>query len=375
MTHSVPELGEKFSHLWLDGLRRNQLEDGTLDKLVARSGIGGVSTAIGSRDRAIDDNEFYRAVISVCARYGETAEQIYERLNVEDAQAVADVLRPTYDATGCRDGYASLALSPFLAYTTADTIKDADRLWAAVDRPNLMISVPATDAGVAAIPALIARGINVRVTLLFSRSRYEQIADAYCDGLETRVARGATLANVTSVASVNVHAIDAWADRALERVAACMGLPMRGKAGLAVAARCYGAYRSRQRATRWDGLRVAGAQPQRLCWVTSGTEEPASREGLDLLALTSTDTLTSVTPATLDRLLDDRVSVPNAPEEIDAVSDAFEALRAIDIHLEQQASALEREGLAQLVDAYTRCVERIETRRRAIVGAQQGVGT
>ena len=219
MTHSVPELGEKFSHLWLDGLRRNQLEDGTLDKLVARSGIGGVSTAIGSRDRAIDDNEFYRAVISVCARYGETAEQIYERLNVEDAQAVADVLRPTYDATGCRDGYASLALSPFLAYTTADTIKDADRLWAAVDRPNLMISVPATDAGVAAIPALIARGINVRVTLLFSRSRYEQIADAYCDGLETRLARGETLANVTSVASVHVHAIDAWADRALERVA------------------------------------------------------------------------------------------------------------------------------------------------------------
>lgn len=375
MTSTLQRLLGLGQSVWLDDLRREYLEDGTLANLIGEDGVSGVTTNPAIFERAIQDTVFYEAIIAVCARYGEGAERIYERLVIEDVQQAADLLAPTYAQTESTDGYVSLEVSPHLADDGSATVTDAKRLWSLVDRPNLMIKVPATRAGFRAIEALIAAGINVNATLLFSVTRYREVLDAYWRGLETRVANGQSTARLASVASFFISRIDTVIDRQLESEPACMATGLRGKAAIASAKCAYQVFRDSLDEPRWQALASVGAKPQRLLWASTSSKDPAYSDVKYVEELIGPGTVTTLPMQTLLAYRDHGDPHARVADGLDRAKAISAQLAALDIDLEAAAQQLEREGIRQFADAYDRLIARIEVRRGKLDGAMQGVGT
>lgn len=360
--------------VWLDDLRRDYVEDGTLARLIEDDAISGVTTNPAIFEHAIQGTVFYEAIIAVCARFGEDAEGIYERLVIEDVQAAADLLAPTYKGTAFEDGFVSLEVSPHVAHDIDATFAEARRLWSTVDRPNLMIKVPGNEAGLAATRILIGEGINVNVTLLFGLARYIEVVDAYCCGLEDRVKAGHSIEGVRSVASVFVSRIDTCVDRQLDSVSARIGGPLRGRAAIAVATSTYRAYQAALQSRRWQSLVVQGAHPQRLLWASTSTKNADYSDVKYVEALIASETVTTVPMETLDAYRergDPQVRLGDAPSDAQSVE---ASLKALDIDLASMATELEADGIRQFADAYDRLIERIEARRQRIVQATRDVG-
>ena len=295
---------------WLDDLQRRLVAGGGLRRLVEDDGIAGVTSNPSILEKAIAGSEDYRADIDRLRRRGLAAQAVYEQLAIEDVRAAADVLRGVYDASGRRDGYVSLEVSPHLARDAARTVEDARRLWRAVDRPNLMIKVPATPEGIPAVEALLAEGINVNVTLLFSLQAYLAAAAAHRAALARRLAAGADLGHVASVASFFVSRVDTHVDSALEQRAAREPalrehlLSLRGKAAVANARLAYRLYRGFTGSRDWQRLARAGAQPQRLLWASTSTKNPEYRDVLYVESLIGANTITTLPMATIDAFRD-----------------------------------------------------------------------
>jgi len=342
--------------IWLDDIRRNWLADGTLARLIADDAVTGVTSNPAIFEKAIAGHHDYNNAIAGLVRQGRNALEIYEALVVEDVQRAAELLRGVYEETRGRDGYVSLEVSPRLAHDTAATIAEAQRLWARVARPNLMIKVPATDAGLPAIRELIASGINVNVTLLFSVARYHEVASAYLDGLDTRRQAGGPLAGVTSVASFFLSRIDTLVDSQLDALGTPDARSLRGETAIACARLAYQYCKEWLASPRWRALAATGGRPQRLLWASTSTKNKSYSDVKYVESLIGPDTVNTLPIETLEAYRDH--GDPAVRIEIEDGLDFARALPGrlaiLGIDLDAVAQQLEAEGVRKFVEPYDR---------------------
>src|SRR5262249_1538150 len=282
--NTVKALQDHGQSVWLDFLSRGFIAKGELKALVDRDGLRGVTSNPSIFEKAIaHSGEYDDSIAQMLKQRDRAVGGLFECLPVEDINHAADVLRPVFDATRGADGYGSIEVSPYLANDTQRSIDEARRLWREVGRPNLMVKIPATQAGLPAIHALTAEGINVNITLLFSQQVYEQVVEAYVSGLEARAVKGAGLASLASVASFFVSRIDSAVDRLLDARILQANDPdeksrlsaLKGKVAIANAKLAYQRYKRLFAGERWKALEAQGAKPQRLLWASTGTKNKA----------------------------------------------------------------------------------------------------
>jgi transaldolase len=296
--HAIHQLGQS---LWYDNMKRSLLTGGGFKQLIA-DGIVGCTSNPAIFAAAIGQGNDYDAAITAAVKQGvKEPKALYEHLAIEDIRQATDLFRPVYDESRGVDGYVSLEVSPHLAHDTAGTIAEAVRLHAAVARPNLMIKVPATPAGLPAITDLISRGISVNVTLLFAVEAYEKVALAHMAGLEKRQAAGQSVTGIASVASFFVSRIDTLVDELLKKAEKAPEL--QGKIAIANAYEAYAKFLELEASPRWQALAKAGAQPQRLLWASTSTKNPAYPKTLYVDALVAPKTVNTIPPETVDALL------------------------------------------------------------------------
>ena len=342
--------------VWLDFVSRDFIADGGLARLVAEDSVTGVTSNPAIFEKAIKTAASYDSAIRAALAEGDTSvSALFEGLAVRDIQAAADVLRPVYDATRGADGYVSLEVSPYLADDAAATVAEAERLWAAVHRRNLMIKVPVTQAGVSAIRTLIGRGLNVNVTLLFSQDVYEQVALAYLDGLEAFQSKGGDLARVASVASFFISRIDTIVDGLIEqklRAGADSQLAsLKGKTAIANAKLAYRRFERIFSGPRWDALARGGARVQRLLWASTGTKNPGYSDVLYVDGLIGPHTVNTMPPATLDAFRDHGAAALTLSEGVDEAHHSLEAIVRAGIDVEIVARDLLGAGVQLFADA------------------------
>jgi len=297
---------------WLDFIRRNILLNGDLNKMIANDGLRGMTSNPAIFEKAITAGDDYDDIIKAPDAKSSTAMALYEKIAIRDVQEAADIFRPVHTETKGRDGYVSLEVSPNLAFDTQATIAEARRLWKAVNRPNVMIKIPATPQGLPAIRQALEEGININITLLFAQSAYEQVAEAYLAALEARAAKDQDISQIASVASFFVSRIDSLVDSTIdaklktETDASKKALleSLRGKVAIANARRTYAKYQELFGGSRWKALAARGAQTQRLLWASTSTKNPKYRDVLYVEELIGADTVDTIPPATLDAFRD-----------------------------------------------------------------------
>ncbi|MEW6166410.1 MAG: transaldolase [Pseudomonadota bacterium] len=363
--------------IWLDYIRRDLVAGGALRRLIDDDGISGLTSNPAIFEKAIGGSHDYDVALSALVASGERDPAVlFERLAVEDIRAAADLLQPVYRDSAGADGYVSLEVSPQLAMDEAATVHEARRLWRAVDRPNLMIKVPGTLPGVAAVRRLVGAGVNVNVTLLFARATYRAVADAYMRGLETFVAGGGDPARVASVASFFVSRIDTAVDAELERRLASTGAAERavldalcGRVAVANAKLAYADYRAIYAQPRWQALAARGARPQRLLWASTGTKNPRYSDVLYVESLIGPQTVNTVPPATLDAFRDHGRAAPRLAEDIDGARAVLDALAAAGVSLEAITDRLVVEGVRLFVEAHDKLLAAVAVKRDALLRA------
>jgi transaldolase len=337
-------LSEAGVSIWLDDLSRERLSTGNLAQLVAEKDVVGVTTNPTIFASALAKGNAYDATLAELA--GTDVEAAVEKITTDDVRDAADVLRPVYDATNGVDGRVSIEVDPRMAQDTEATIATAKRLWATVDRPNVMIKIPATLAGLPAITAVLAEGISVNVTLIFSIERYRAVMDAFLAGLEQAKANGHDLAPIGSVASFFVSRVDAAIDKALDGIGTDEALALRGKAAIANARLAYAAYQEVFATERWEALAAAGAQPQRPLWASTGVKNPEYRDTMYVDELVVAGVVNTMPQATLDAFADHGIvlgdTVTGTAEEAGATIAAIEKLG---ISVADVTRTLEEEGV------------------------------
>jgi transaldolase len=360
----MQQLSALGQSVWLDYIDRPLLEEGILARMVEEDAVVGVTSNPAIFQKAIASGTDYAELLAALAPGAADAKSLYEQVAIRDIQQAADVLRGVYDRTAGIDGYVSLEVAPELARDTDGTVAEALRLWAAVDRKNLMIKVPGTTEGMPAIEALIAEGLNVNVTLLFAREMYEQTAQAYLRGLEKRRDAGKSVAGIASVASFFISRIDSAADAALtKRGGDAIGL--KGKTAIANAVLAYDHYQALCASERWQALSGAGAMPQRLLWASTSTKDPTYRDVLYVESLIGNETVNTLPPATLEAFRDHGESA----EALSGVSeDAAKTLAAVadaGVDLDALTDRLLDEGIKSFADAFDALLAAVESARTA----------
>ncbi len=359
--------------IWYDNIQRRLLKDGTLAGMIARDEIRGITSNPSIFNKAIAQSDDYDEALIPLAKAGKTAEEIYESLAIEDIRGAADLFLPLYKATNGGDGYVSLEVSPHLARDTAGTCAAAARLWKLVDRPNLMIKIPATVEGLPAITETIARGINVNATLIFSQSCYTDVAEAYISGLEKRQDERKPLDKIASVASFFVSRIDAKADKILKaRVQvkdwrSPLASALQGRVAVANAKNAYQKFEEIFNSERWFFLLMAGATLQRPLWASTSTKNPAYSDVKYIEELIGPKTINTVPPHTLDAFRDHGTARLTLESGQEKAGQAFEELRALAINFQDIAQELEEEGVAAFAKAYDDLLETIEQRRKNVL--------
>ena len=346
--------------VWLDFVDRKFLAEGGLQKLVDEDGLTGVTSNPSIFEKAMGHGTAYDAALADFdhAHPGAPAMERYEHLAIQDIQAAADTLRPVYDRLGGKDGYVSLEVSPYLANDTDGTIAEAAKLWAAVDRPDLMIKIPGTPAGVPAIAATIAAGINVNVTLLFSIEAYKSVALAFVAGLEQRVSRGEAVDKLASVASFFVSRIDTKIDDAIDArlkagdAEAEALKAVRGKVAIANAKLAYAWYEAFIASDRWQALAAKGAMPQRLLWASTGTKNPDYPDTLYLDTLIGKDTVNTVPPKTLDAFRDHGTAAETLTQDVDGARHILAEAERLGLDLDEVTDTLVEEGVGSFSKAF-----------------------
>lgn len=359
--HDLHEAGQS---VWLDFIRRDMIGNGELAGLVA-DGIRGVTSNPSIFQQAIDTSDQYDDQIRdvLAARPEATVDDVFEELAVRDIRNAADVLRSVYDASGRNDGYVSLEVSPLLADDTAGTIEAAHRLWEKVDRPNVMIKVPATPAGMPAIEELTAAGINVNVTLLFALAAYEDAAHAYVRG----VARADHPETVSSVASFFVSRVDTKADGVLEKIGTPEALELRGQVAVANAMLAYRTYAAIFEGPAFAAERAAGARPQRCLWASTSTKNPAYNDVLYVDSLVGPNTVNTLPPATIDAFVDHGTINPSAVASNAAKAEAtLHAFRAVGGDMDRVTEELLQEGVEKFADSYVDMLDTLRNKIEAI---------
>ncbi|MGC1993317.1 MAG: bifunctional transaldolase/phosoglucose isomerase, partial [Pseudolabrys sp.] len=355
---------------WLDYLKRSLIESGELRTMIERDGVMGVTSNPSIFEKAIGESDEYTAALKEFQAQGNhSVSAIYEHLAIDDIRDAADVLRPVYEQTFGRDGYISLECSPYLANDTDATIGEALRLWQMVGRPNLMVKVPATQAGVPAIRQLIGRGLNINITLLFSVSVYEQVVEAYISGLEDLKRAGGEVTKIASVASFFVSRIDTAIDKRLDKLSdRQLADQLRGKAAIANAKLAYVRYKALFSGPRWQLLAASEAKTQRLLWASTSTKNPAYKDTMYVEALVGRDTVDTIPPATMDAFRNHGEVTPDVIEQ--DVAGARTMLAELEQHgilLKEVTEELVTDGVQQFADAFDKLFGAIALRRRALL--------
>jgi len=370
--NSSQKLLEAGQSVWYDNIQRKLLKNGEMARMITQGEIRGVTSNPTIFMNAIAKSQDYDETLVPLAAAGRSAEEIYYQLAIEDIQAVADLFLPLYEETGGADGYVSLEVSPYKANDAAATAEEARQLWQRVNRPNLMIKIPATLAGLPAVTETIAAGINVNVTLIFSCERYAAVMDAYMAGLEKRVAGGLPVNTIASVASFFVSRVDTNVDAQLQKIIASGGSKaaaaekLLGKAAVANACLAYADFKAAIASSRWQKLKAAGARPQRPLWASTSTKNPVYRDVIYVEELVGADTVNTVPPQTLVAMLDHGIVRPTSLEENYASSvPVFGSLQALGISMQAVTLQLEDEGVKSFSDAFTALLDSVETRRKA----------
>ncbi|MFB8758207.1 transaldolase [Streptomyces nigra] len=350
---NLKRLSDEGVSIWLDDLSRRRIESGNLAALVAEKNVVGVTTNPSIFQAAIGSGEGYEEQLADLAVRGVTVDEAVRMMTTADVRAAADVLRPVYDATGGRDGRVSIEVDPRLAHETAATVAEAKQLAWLVDRPNVMIKIPATKAGLPAITEVVGAGISVNVTLIFSLERYREVMDAYLAGLEKAAAKGLDLSAVHSVASFFVSRVDADIDKRLTEIGTEEALALKGRAALANARLAYAAYEQVFASERWTALETAGANRQRPLWASTGVKDPSYKDTLYVDQLVAPGTVNTMPEATLDATAD------HGEITGDTVTGGYEraradlaAVEALGVSYDDVVTRLEDEGVAKFEAAW-----------------------
>jgi transaldolase len=324
---------------------------------------------------AITKSNDYDDELIPLAAAGRSADEIFWELAIEDIQAAADLFLPLYRETGGGDGYVSIEVNPNLAADTESTLAQVKMLWQRVGRPNLMVKIPATQPGISAIREATAAGINVNITLIFSRVRYAAVMDAYLSGLEQRVAAGLPVDGIASVASFFVSRVDSNVDPRLQAIIAEGGpradqaAALLGRAAIANARLAYADFKQTFAGARWDSLRAAGARLQRPLWASTGTKNPAYSDVLYVEELIGPHTVNTVPPQTLAAFLDHGRVRLTLEQNLDEAEKTLAALEALGISMDEVTEQLEHEGVKSFAGAFSALLKGVEERRRAEVVA------
>ncbi|MCU1271172.1 MAG: transaldolase [Acidobacteriaceae bacterium] len=358
----VQALGQS---IWLDYMRRDLVTTGQLQRLMTEDGISGVTSNPTIFERAISAGSEYDSVVEGILRTSPDIDctTLFERIEVEDIRMAADVLRPVYDQTNGNDGFVSIEVNPHLAYNTAGSISEAYRLWSEVDRPNLMVKIPATIEGLPAIEHLIAEGINVNVTLTFSVSQYCDVAQAYLSGIE----RARDPRKVASVASFFVSRVDTAVDKALEDVGTSEALALRGKAGIANAKLAYLLFREIFTCDQFQKLKSRGARVQKPLWASTSTKNKAYSDVMYVEGLIGPDTINSVPPETLDAFRHHGRAKVTLPEGLIDAEEVAGRLQAMEINLRSIGMELTEEGVEKFEKSYDELLSSLDNKRKALL--------
>jgi transaldolase/glucose-6-phosphate isomerase len=379
MANPLLEVQKYGQSIWLDYIRRSLISSGGLQALIQNDGLRGVTSNPSIFEKAIGGSTDYDDALKALVQKSDVdAKTLFEALAIQDIQQAADLFRPVYEQTRKRDGYVSMEVSPYLAHDTQGTIEEARRLWKALARPNVFIKVPATPEGIPAIRQLISEGINVNVTLLFSRQVYETVANAFIEGLEALVARGGDPSGVASVASFFVSRIDTAVDAQLTGHLQQSNDPreqdllksLEGQAAIANAKLTYPRYKELFGSPRWQTLAQKGAQTQRLLWASTSTKNPAYRDVRYVEELIGPDTVDTVPSATLDAFRDHGRPRPSLQEGVEDARRTMEALAQVGISMDEVTARLVEDGVRLFADAFDNLLGAVERKRAAILGSR-----
>jgi transaldolase len=359
----VKALAALGQSIWLDYIRRNLIVSGELSRLIKQDGLRGMTSNPSIIEKAIGESHDYDEDIRAMALEGKGVMAIYEALSLGDVQSAADNFRPVYDKTDGQDGYVSLEVNPHLAHDTTGTMEEARRLWTALDRPNVLIKVPATAEGLPAIEQLISEGISVNVTLLFGLPRYRQAANAYIAGIEARAAQEKPVKQVASVASFFVSRIDALVDPLLEKHIvqgsreADVAKQVQGQVAVASAKMAYQIYKEIFGSARFKELANKGARPQRLLWASTGTKNPDYSDVKYIESLIGPDTVNTVPVETLDAYRDHGDPQARLEQDVERASWVLERLPQLGISIDKVTQQLEDEGVEKFNKPFDKLME------------------
>ena len=371
------ELHAQGQSVWLDYIRRGILDNGELEEMIRRHDLRGVTSNPSIFQQAIGDSDDYDDAFDFLAGDQADGPEAYEALAVEDISRACDLFRGVYDESGRADGFVSLEVSPELAHDTQETMDEARRLWQAVGKPNLMIKVPGTEAGLPAIEQLIAEGFNVNITLLFSVQNHEQVMEAFLRGLERRLESGGALDHVASVASFFVSRVDSAVDAQLEKIAAAApddatkqrALGLRGKAAVANAKLAYARFQQIFAGERWERLAAAGAQVQRPLWASTSTKNPEYRDVIYVEELIGPHTVNTMPLATIEAFADHGVARRTVDADLEGARADLAALAEVGIDMDQVTDQLQREGVEKFAKSFRDLLQSVDAKLTRVAQA------
>lgn len=371
-------LQEFGQSVWQDDIHRKMIETGELKRRIDQDGIRGVTSNPSIFDKAIGGGSDYDTAISALAHKGKRVEEIYETLTVEDIQNAADEFRQLYDVSDGKYGFVSLEVNPHLAHDAEKTIEEARRLWAALDRPNVFIKVPATEEGLAAIRRLIHEGINVNVTLLFGLPRYREVAEAYIAGLEARAADGLPLERVASVASFFLSRIDVLVDPMLEKIMNTDGpeaqaaKELHGLVAIASARRAYQIYKETFSGEGFEKLAAKGARTQRVLWASTSSKNPAYSDVKYVEALIGPKTINTLPRETMDAYRDHGDPAARLEAHPETAGKILAGLSELNIDIDAVTRQLEDEGLEKFNKPYDSLMNTIREKGGDVHNMREG---
>jgi transaldolase len=374
MTNPLLELKALGQSVWLDDIDRGQLRSGLFARLIDEDGLSGATGNPTIFEHAITHSSTYDERMQELLRESKSAQEIYEALAMTDERTVADLLRPTYERTNGQDGFVSIEVSPYLAHDTEGTLSEVRRFWETIDRPNLMVKIPSTPAGIPAIRQALAEGININITLIFSIENYRQVAEAYLSALEERSAKGQDISRIASVASFFVSRVDVLVDNLLEDKMKDVGSSaqqqqlkaLEGKAAIANARLAYQEFKRLFSGPRFAALKQQGARVQRPLWASTGTKNPAYSDVLYVEELIGPDTVNTMPLKTLERFHDHGRVRFSIEDQLLEAKTQLAALEDSGIHYDQVTRQLQEEGVQKFIDSFHTLFECIDNKRKVL---------
>ena len=377
MAHpKVEALTRQGQSIWQDDIARSMLISGTLKSTIENVGIRGLTSNPTIFEKAISGGTDYDEQISELLGKGKTPLEIFEAVEIRDLQDALDLFRPLYDSTEGRDGFCSIEVSPDAARDAESTREQTRRLWKTVDRPNLMVKIPGTSEGAPVIAEMLAEGININITLLFSIASYERVAWAYIEGLEKRHAAGQPIDRIASVASFFVSRVDTLVDKRLdEKIAADPENAgkyeaLKGKIAVANAKLAYAKYQEIFGSDRFAKLKAAGARPQRPLWASTGTKNPAYSDTLYVDTLVGPDTVNTMPGKTIEAFLDHGSTERSVDTDVDQARQQMADLSAAGIDIDAVTAQLENEGIDSFIKSFESLLAGVETKRSQLAGVR-----